>query len=40
MKSNFKDLDIAEIFDGYPEGIKDNLLFLRNLIFEVASETD
>lgn len=32
--------DVAAIFDTYPKEVKSKLLFLRQLIFEVASRTD
>lgn len=33
-------LDIAAIFDAYPKAIKSKLMFLRQLIFTVAAQTD
>ncbi|MCG8568627.1 MAG: DUF1801 domain-containing protein [Spirochaetes bacterium] len=35
----FKDMQVAAIFTDYPEEIRSRLLFLRNLIFEVAAAT-
>jgi ADP-dependent phosphofructokinase/glucokinase len=36
MENRFKNTDIAEIFENYPDELRDKLLFLRTLIFEVA----
>jgi hypothetical protein len=32
--------DVAEIFDSYPEHIRKKMLFLRQLVFDTALETD
>ena len=37
---NFKNSDVAAIFDSYPEHIRTKMLFLRQLVFDAASETD
>lgn len=34
----FKNKDVAKIFNGYPKRLRENVLFLRQLIFDVASE--
>ena len=36
----FKNSQVAEIFDTYPKQIRKKLLFLRQLIFETASEIE
>ena len=36
----FKSSDVAEAFKAYPESIRRKLLFLRQLIFDTALETD
>jgi hypothetical protein len=35
----FQNLEVEKIFSTYPEEIKDRLLFLRQLIFQIAEET-
>lgn len=35
----FENADVAAVFDAYPKEIKSKLLFLRQLIFKVASRT-
>lgn len=37
---NFKNSHVAEIFNAYPKQIRKKLLFLRQLIFDTASETE
>ncbi len=37
---SIENLDVAAIFDAYPKEIKQKLLFLRQLIFDVASITE
>ena len=32
--------DVADVLFNYPEDVRDRLLFLRRLIFEVAAETE
>ena len=32
--------DVAAIFDSYPPHIRKKMLFLRQLVFDTASETD
>ena len=39
-QKDIKNPDVLEIFETYPEEIKSKLMFLRQLIFEVASRTD
>lgn len=36
----FKDLEVAEIFDSYPTHIRKKMLFLRQLVFDTASELE
>ena len=36
----FKNPKIAEIFNAYPEDLKEKLMLLRQLIFDTASETE
>ncbi len=36
----FHDKKVATIFDCYPKGIREKLLFLRELIFKAASKTE
>jgi hypothetical protein len=36
----FKNSQVAEIFDAYPKQMRKKLLFLRQLIFETASEIE
>lgn len=36
----FRGSDVAEIFDAYPTHIRKKMLFLRQLVFDAASETD
>mgnify|MGYP002631511259 CR=1 FL=1 len=36
----FESPEVASVFDQYPEEIRPRLLFLRDLIFETAAETD
>ena len=33
-------LEVAEVFASYPKHIKNKLMFLRQLVFDVASETE
>lgn len=35
----FKNADVAAIFDSYPKHIRKKMLFLRQLVFDAASET-
>ena len=35
----FDNKAVREIFDSYPKNVKDKLLFLRQLIFEIAAKT-
>ena len=37
-QTKFKCIEVASIFDSYPDTIRKKLLFLRQLIFETASE--
>ena len=37
---NIKNSEVAAIFDTYPTEIKPKLMFLRQLIFDVASRID
>ncbi len=39
-RRNIENSEVAAIFDTYPKEVKRKLLFLRQLIFDVASETD
>jgi len=36
----FADSDVAAVFESYPNPVKQKLLFLRQLIFDVAAETE
>ncbi|WP_455222731.1 DUF1801 domain-containing protein [Kaarinaea lacus] len=36
----FKNSDVAEIFNSYPEHIREKMLLLRQLIFDTATEID
>ncbi len=36
---NSKNPDVAAIFDAYPKGVKEKMLFLRGLVFEAAKES-
>jgi len=38
MQSRFESIKVSEVFDGYPDAQCEKLLFLRQLIFEAASE--
>ena len=38
--NKFKNADVAAIFEGYPEHIRRKMYFLRQLVFDAASETD
>jgi hypothetical protein len=40
MENTFRDTQVAEIFNRYPEAIRDKMLFLRQLVFEVAEESE
>lgn len=37
---NIRSSEVAAVFDGYPKEIKPKLMFLRQLIFDVASRTN
>ena len=37
---NIENAEVAAVFETYPKDVKTKLLFLRQLIFDVASETD
>ena len=37
---NIENAEVAAVFETYPKDVKTRLLFLRRLIFDVASETD
>ncbi len=39
-RKNIGNPEVAAVFDAYPKEIKPKLMFLRQLIFDVASETD
>lgn len=39
-KQSFENSGIAIVFENYPEQIKSKLMFLRELIFETATETE
>jgi hypothetical protein len=39
-RKTIENQDVAEVFASYPKGLKTKLLFLRQLIFDVASRTD
>ena len=36
----FNNSDVAEVFDAYPDKIREKLMLLRQLVFETASEID
>ena len=36
----FKNTEVARVFDEYPEHVRQKMLFLRQLVFDTASETD
>lgn len=38
--SEFKDLNVAEIFNNYPEAMRGKLLLLRKLVMDTASEME
>jgi hypothetical protein len=40
MENTFQDPHVAEIFSRYPEAMRNKMLFLRRLVFEVAEELD
>jgi len=40
MKPKFESIKVSEVFDGYPDAQYEKLLFLRQLIFEAASEVE
>jgi hypothetical protein len=40
MQTTFSTPEVATVFDSYPESTRENLLFLRQLIYEVAAETE
>ena len=37
---NIESSEVAAVFDAYPKEVKSKLMFLRQLIFDVASRTD
>jgi len=39
-RKNIENSEVAAVFEAYPTMIKQKLMFLRQLIFDVASETD
>lgn len=39
-RKKFENSEVAAVFDAYPKEIKPKLMFLRQLIFDVASRTD
>ena len=39
-RTNFGNADVAAVFAAYPRDVKEKLLRLRELIFEVAAQTD
>jgi hypothetical protein len=39
-RKRFENPEVAAVFKAYPDDVKSKLLFLRRLIFEVASETE
>src|SRR4030067_2162622 len=39
-RKNIENSEVAAIFDAYPKEVKPKLMFLRQLIFDVASRTD
>lgn len=40
VMKKFSNSDVADIFDGYPLQIREKLQYLRQLVFETASETE
>ena len=40
MSKSIKNTQVAAVFDTYPKGVKQKLLSLRQIIFDVASKTD
>ncbi|TGK03999.1 DUF1801 domain-containing protein [Leptospira semungkisensis] len=38
--NTFQNSDVAEVFANYPDKIRERLLYLRELIFDVAKETE
>lgn len=38
VQAKFKSIEVSSIFDSYPDTIRKKLLYLRQLIFETASE--
>jgi len=40
LLSGFENSEVAAVFAAYPKALKTKLMFLRQLIFEVASQTD
>ena len=40
IQKEFINVKVAAVFAGYPQAVKANLLLLRELIFNVASQTD
>lgn len=39
-RKSIENSEVAAVFDAYPKEVKPQLMFLRQLIFDVASETD
>ncbi len=39
-RKNIQNPEVAEVFETYPKDIKTKLMYLRQLIFDVASRTD
>ena len=39
-RKNIENPEVAAVFGAYPKEVKQKLLFLRQLIFDVASRTD
>lgn len=39
-RKNIENAEVAAVFETYPKDVKMKLMFLRQLIFDVASETD
>ncbi len=39
-KESFENSEVAVVFESYPKEVKAKLMFLRQLIFDVASETE
>lgn len=37
--NKFNNPDVASIFDSYPKHVRKKMLFLRQLVFDAASET-